>query len=268
MAIQRLPFLEKEKVQLFVHLSVVFRLYTALRYQSSMSSNSLVFYTSGCISPGPAAFLFLIFLDSKSSSSYINCPRLIPRWVLIIFVIDSSVTFGVFPSKFSKFCFYWCTRSSRLAAFSLTLAELFLLLTSFTIGHAILDCLSSTESLIFLIWLWMYCVCSFRYTSVSSFCAFVLWALILVGFLLLHKEAVFTSLRFFLTAKVSHRTLGLGLCLVGVHSAVPSTWALTKFSYSSFEVGVSDISWSSSNLFLCVNVYFSIISLLSNRDQS
>ena len=53
----------------------------------------------------------------------------------------------------------------------------------------------------------------------NSFYAFLSFrALILVGFFLLHLEAVFTSVRFFLTANVSHGTLGLALCLVGIHS--------------------------------------------------
>ena len=60
--------------------------------------------------------------------------------------------------------------------------------------------------------------------------------LVLVGFFLLHLEAVFTSARFFLTANVSHGTLGLALCSVGMHSDAASKWALTKFSYSSFGV--------------------------------
>ena len=60
--------------------------------------------------------------------------------------------------------------------------------------------------------------------------------------ILLHKEADFTSVRFFLTANVSHETLGLALCLVGMHPAAASKWALTKFSYLSFGAGVSDIS--------------------------
>ena len=64
----------------------------------------------------------------------------------------------------------------------------------------------------------------------------------MVGFLLLHWEAVFMSARFFLTAIVSYGTLGLALCFVGMHSAAASKWALTKFSYSSFGVGVFDIS--------------------------
>ena len=53
---------------------------------------------------------------------------------------------------------------------------------------------------------------------------------------------------FFLTADVPHGTLGLALCLVGMHSE----WALTKFSYSSFGVGVFDISLGASNLFFSV----------------
>ena len=153
---------------------------------------------------------------------------------------------------------------SWLAAFSLVLAVLFLLLTSLIVCHDIRD---SAESLTLLIWFWMYSVCSFRYTLVSSFCAFLsFWALILVGFLLLQRVVVFTSARFFLTVDVFHRSLGLALCLVVMHFAAASMWALTKFSYSSFGVGVSDIFLSASNLFLSVSVYLSLISLLLSRD--
>ena len=205
-----------------------------------MSVNSLVFHTSRGISSSPAAFLFLIFLSTESSSC-INCPSLMSNCLLIIFMIGSCVTFGDFPSKFLKCCFHRGIRSSCLVAFSLAFAELFLLLTSFTVCHAILDCLSSTESLILLIWFCMYSVCSFRYMLVNSFCAFLSFrTLILVGFFLLHLEVIFTSACFFLTSNVSHGTLGLALCLVGMHSAAASKWALTKFSYSSFKVGVSD----------------------------
>ena len=130
------------------------------------------------------------------------------------------------------------------AAFSLALVVLFLLLTSFTVCHAILDCLSSTESLILLIWFWMYSAYSFGFTLVSSFCAFLsFWVLILVGFRLLHKGAICKSARFFLTANVSHRTICLALCLVIIHHTTSSVLALMKFSYSSFRVTVSDISW-------------------------
>ena len=150
----------------FVHLSIVFRLYTALQYWSSMLSNSLVFHTSGGISSSPAAFIFLTFLHTKSSSSCVNCPSLMSSWLRLIFVVGSSVTIGGFPSKFLKCCFHRCIRFSWLTAFSLALAVLFLLLSSFTVCHAILVCLYSTRSQILLIWFCMYSVCSFRYTLV------------------------------------------------------------------------------------------------------
>ena len=155
------------------------------------------------------------------------------------------------PSKFLKCCFHGCIRSSLLAAFSLAFAVIFLLLTSFTVWHAIIDCLSSTEYLILLIWFCMYSVCSFRYMFADSFGAFLSFrALQLVGFLLLDLEAVFTSAHFFLTANVSCVTLGLALRLVGMYSAADSRWALTKFSYSLFGVCVSDFSCSALKLFL------------------
>ena len=85
----------------------------------------------------------------------------------------------------------------------------------------------------------MYSVCSFRYILANSFCASLSFrALVLVGFLLLHSEAVFTSSRYFLTVNVSHGTLHSVLCLVGMHFAAASKWVLTKFSYPSFGVCV------------------------------
>ena len=83
-----------------------------------MLSNCLVFHTSGCISSSLAVFLFLIFLCTESSSC-VNCPSLMSNCLLIIFVISSCVTFGGFPSKFSKCCFRSCIRSSWLVAFGL-----------------------------------------------------------------------------------------------------------------------------------------------------
>ena len=79
-----------------------------------MSSNCLVFHTSGGISSSPAAFLFLIFLRTESSSSCVNGPSLMSNCLLIILVIGSCVIFGGFPCKFSKCCFHsfilscWC----------------------------------------------------------------------------------------------------------------------------------------------------------------
>ena len=113
-----------------------------------MTLNCLVFHTSGGISSSPAAFLFLIFLRTKSSSSWVNGPSLMSNCLLIILVIGSCVTFDGFPRRFSKCSFYSFILSCLLAAFSFALAVLFLLLTSFIVCQAILDCLSSTESLI------------------------------------------------------------------------------------------------------------------------
>ena len=145
----------------FIHLSIGFWLYTALQCRSSMTSNCLVFHTSGGISSSPAAFLFLIFLRTESSSSCVNGPSLMSNCLLIILVIGSCVIFGGFPSKFSKCCFHSFILSCWFAAFSFALAVFFLLLTSFIVCQAILDCLSSTESLILSIWFWMYSFCSF-----------------------------------------------------------------------------------------------------------
>ena len=103
----------------------------------------------------------------------------------------------------------------------------------------------------------------------NSFCAFLSFrVLVLVGFFLLHLEAVLTSVCFSLTANISYGTLDLGFCLVGTYSAASSKWALTKFLYSSFGVCVSLFSCSASYLFLSANAYLSLISLLLCRAQS
>ena len=68
-----------------------------------MSLNSLVFHTSVGISSSPAAFVFPIFLSIESSSSCINYHSLMSFLLVIIFVIGSSVTFGVFHVNSLKF---------------------------------------------------------------------------------------------------------------------------------------------------------------------
>ena len=85
------------------------------------------------ISSSPAAFLFVIFHSTESCSSWVNGPSLMSKCLLIILVIDSWVTSGDFPRQFSKCCFHGCIRSCWLIAFSLSLAVLFLLLTSFIV---------------------------------------------------------------------------------------------------------------------------------------
>ena len=95
---------------------------------------------SGSISSGTAAFLVLIFL-STTSNSCVKCPTLMSSLLLMIFVIVSSVSLGDFPRRFLKCCFHRGIRSSLLVAFSLALTVLFLLLSSFTYCHYMLDCL-------------------------------------------------------------------------------------------------------------------------------
>ena len=232
-----------------------------------MSSNWLVFHSSGGISSNPATSLFLIFLSTESRSSWVNGPSLMSNCLLIILVIGSCVSFGGFPSRFSKCCFHSLILSCWFVAFNLAFAVLLLLLTSFIVCHAILDYLSSTESLILSIWFCKYSVCSFRYMLPNSFRAFFSFrAFVFVGFFLLYLEAVFTSARFSLTANVSHGTLDLVLGFVGIHFAAASK--LTKFSYSSFGVPFSVFSCCALNLLLNSNTYLSLISLLLRRAQS
>ena len=86
-----------------------------------MSSNCLVFHTSGGISSSPAAFLLLILLSTESSFSRVNGPSLMSNCLLIILVTGSCVTFSGFPSRFSKCCFHSFIRSFWFVAFSLVL---------------------------------------------------------------------------------------------------------------------------------------------------
>ena len=167
----------------FIHIFIGFWLYTALQCRSSMSSNCLVFHTSGGISSSPAAFLFLIFLRTESSS-YVNGPSLMSNCLVIILVIGSCVTFGGFPRRFSKCCFHSFILSCWFAAFKFAFAVFFLLLTSFIVCQAILDCLSSTESLILSIWFWMYSVCSFRYMHANWYCPVFTFRVFVLGFFL------------------------------------------------------------------------------------
>ena len=102
----------------------------------------------GGISSSPAAFIFLIFLSSESSSSKVNSPSFMSNCFLKIHVIGLCETFGGFPRRFSKCCFLSFILSCWVLAFSLALVVLFLLLTSFIVCQAIFDSLSSTESLI------------------------------------------------------------------------------------------------------------------------
>ena len=112
----------------------------------------------------------------------------------------------------------------------------FLLLTSFIVCQAILECLFSTESLILSDFECILSVPLYICLLIDIVPFLVLTHLCLLGFFDSFWRPVFTSARFSLTAKVSHGTLYLVLCFVGMHFAAASRCALTKFSYSSFGV--------------------------------
>ena len=74
----RSPVWWKGTMHPFVHLSVVFWLYTALQCGSSISSNSLVFHTSGWYFIKPCWFPILIFFFfGPESSCCVNCLSLV-----------------------------------------------------------------------------------------------------------------------------------------------------------------------------------------------
>ena len=208
-----------------------------------MSSNSLVFHTFGGISSSPAAFLFLIFLCTKPFSYCVKCHSFMSCWLLLIFMIGLSETFGGFSSEFSKCYFHRCIHSSCLAAFTLALPVLFLLLP-FTVSHAILDFfLSSTEFLLLLIWFFMYSVCSFRSTLVHFVpsCVSEHW--------------------YWLGSYCYIRMLGLALCLIDMHSIADEV-LIFFIRRRCFWYLLNCIEFVFS-----VNVYLSLISLLLNRNQ-
>ena len=95
LVILRLHFLDKKEIQPFTHFSILFCLYIVLHNRSSMSSNFLIFYTSGGISLRPTAFLILIFFSRVSSSPFISCSRLMSSCSLKISFVGLSIISGV-----------------------------------------------------------------------------------------------------------------------------------------------------------------------------
>ena len=55
------------------------------------------------------------------------------------------------------------------------------------------------------------------------------------------KYVFFFKLSHFSSVLVPHKTLHLAFCFVSLNSAAPSIWILTKFSYLSFGICLSDI---------------------------
>ena len=144
-----------------------------------MSSNCLVFHTS-CESR--QAFLFLIFLRTESSSSRVNGPSLMSNCLLIILIIGSCVTFGGFPSRFSKYCFHsFILSCSFQFSFGCALPSIHFVYR--LPGYTRLPIFLSVSNLS--IWFCMYSVCSFRYMLANSFCAFFSFrAFVFLGFFL------------------------------------------------------------------------------------
>ena len=70
---------EGEDAVFFPFLSTVFSLCIFLHNQRSISSNSLVFHTSGGISLRLVVFLLLIFFIIVLNSSFVNCPSLMSK---------------------------------------------------------------------------------------------------------------------------------------------------------------------------------------------
>ena len=97
--------------------------------------------------------------------------------------LDMSISFnqaclneGLLPNDNNNYIYIYIYIYIALGVF-------FLLLTSFIVCQAILDCLSSTESLILSIWLWMYFVSSLIYMPANWYCAvFSFRAFVFVGF--------------------------------------------------------------------------------------
>ena len=94
-----------------VCLFIVFCLYTALYNRRNISSNFLVFHTSGCISSRSAAFLFLfyfffifIFFSNTSSSSSVFCFCLMYCWYWYFFSRFISNSRSVSWSENEKTC--------------------------------------------------------------------------------------------------------------------------------------------------------------------
>ena len=120
------------------------------------------------------------------------------------------------------------------------------------IWHRSIRAVGHQISLILLMWSWIYSLCSFRYVLFSSFCAILcFWVLVLVRFLLVHRDVVWTLSCFSLTANVFHGILCFALSLVGMHSAAASIWVLTKFSYYS-EWGIWEHQQYSTKKWPCV----------------
>ena len=176
------PFREGEYASLHPSIYRILIVYcVAVSEQYVVELSGLLYFRGNFVQP--YSFPIFNFSENRVEFLCVNGPSLMSNCLLIILVIGSCIIFGRFPSKFSKCCFHSFILSCWFAALSFALAVFFLLLTSFIVCQAILDCLSSTESLILSIWFWMYSVCSFIYMPANWYCAvFSFKAFVFVGF--------------------------------------------------------------------------------------
>ena len=141
-----------------------------------LSSNFLVFHTSGDISVRPAAFLFLIFVITMLSFSWGNCFSLMSSWLLMIFIC-LSVALGEFSSSFLKSSFHNCIHSSWLEAFNLAFKILFLIMLCRQHGYLWPSLATSPHRLSPLAGLRGY----IPYPHITAVCIFRLVVLLLLG---------------------------------------------------------------------------------------
>ena len=102
------------------------------------------------------------------------------------------------------------------------------------------DCLSSSEFLILLVWIWKYyIVVLFGMSYLWAF--WIYWVLTCVGFLLLCTETFSCHLLFLRLLLTPWNSDYFALNLVGIRSTAASIWMIKKFLYSSFGVCLSDV---------------------------
>ena len=119
----------------------------------------------------------------------------------------------------------------------------------------------------FYFWIWRYQISTFWHVYFSFLYAFKnVCVLSFISFLLLSKDAFFILI-FLLFTIDSQESRHVAFGLLGMYPVDTSVWVVTNFSWSSFGVCLSDVSWRVPNLFLTHKVYWWLISLLAMKDS-
>jgi len=120
----------------------------------------------------PEALLFFVLLRASFNSDGVKGPVLMSSWCSTTFFVGLSRMSGGFPyNPWKCFC-QILTLSWLLFAFSLALFVVLRPLISFTICHAIADCLLADASSISFVLELRYACCSSLYVVLSSALAF------------------------------------------------------------------------------------------------